>query len=167
VWPTREVPTGWATGGSGVLGFCLRGRGDSELFHHRHEVPVGPLFHDPRSFELIDGGAGDGGLAVGGVHAKEVAFVGSVGGPVDDDLVALGDRVVDGESEIGKGLAAVLDVVPDVLRSRGEVWEDRIVKAAIVGDEVGDSVELSVIPALFHKAVDDLLVFDWRFILTL
>ena len=68
---------------------------------------MGPLLDDLLAFETVDAGAGDVDLAVGGVHSEEVALVGSTGAPVDDDLVAFGDGVVDGEVEIGEGPAAV------------------------------------------------------------
>jgi hypothetical protein len=38
-----------------------------------------------------------------------------VGFPVENDFVAFGDGVVDGEFQIGERLAAALDVVFDVL----------------------------------------------------
>ena len=36
-------------------------------------------------------------LAVSGLHAEEWTFVSSVGCPMHDDFIALGDGVVDGE----------------------------------------------------------------------
>ena len=89
-------------------------------------------FGDLGAFEPIDGGAVNGHLAVGGLHAEERTFVSSVGCPVDDDFIALGDGVVDGEertSDIGKCLAACLDVVFDVLDSRVHVGKHWIVVA--------------------------------------
>ena len=54
-------------------------------------------FGDLRTLEAVDGGAVDGDLAVGGLHAEEFSLVGSAGRPVEDHFIAFGDRVVDGE----------------------------------------------------------------------
>jgi len=150
---------------SHLRGFDLRSGSDSELLHHRHQIPVRPYFGDFGAFNAVDGGAGDGGLLVGGHHAEEWAGVRSTSCPVDDDLVAFGDRIVDGELHVGKTLAAGFDVMPDVLGSRGEGGEDGIVETAFVSDKFGDGVELSLAPALVHEPAYDLLVIGWLFAL--
>jgi hypothetical protein len=40
--------------------------------------------------------------------------------PVDHDLIAFSDGVVNGEPEIGEAVAAALDVPPDILSSGGQ-----------------------------------------------
>jgi hypothetical protein len=113
---------------SACRGFSLWGHPDSELLHQRHQVPVRPFFGDFGVFGPVDGGAGDGGLPIGRLHAEEGALVSSTGCPVDHDLVAFGDGVVDRKLQVGKAPAAALDVVPYVVRSGGEGGEYGIVE---------------------------------------
>jgi len=110
------------------------------------------------TLEPIDGSAVDGDLALGGLHAEELSFVGSADSPVEDHFIAFSDGVVDGEFQVGKCLAAALDVVFDVLYSGVLVGEDWIVETDLVGEEFGDLVEVTLVPELFHKPLDDLLV---------
>lgn len=132
--------------------------GKSQLLQHRHQVPVRPFFDDLSILDAEDGGAGDAGFFVGGGHAEELALVGAVGCPVDDDLVPFGDGVVDREHQVGEAVAACLDVVFEVLRSGGERREHGVVVTAVVCDEFHDSVEVSPAPTLVHESLDDLLV---------
>lgn len=142
-----------------LFGFDPWRHGHAQLFHQRHEVPVGPLLHDLRVVDSKDRGAGDGRLAMGRVHAQKVALVGAAGCPLDDDLIALRDGVIDGEAQIGKGFAATLDMVAHVLCPGREAGEHRIVKAAVARKNLRDHVELSMVPAVFDEAMDDLLIF--------
>ena len=144
-----------------LLGFTLWGHPDSELLHQRHQVPVRPFFGDFGAFDPVDGGAGDGALPIGRRHAEEGALVSSSGCPVDHDLVAFGDGVVDRKLQVGKAPAAALDVVPYVVRSRGEGGEYGIVETALVCDKFGDDVQLSLVPALVYEPAYDLLVIGW------
>jgi hypothetical protein len=107
---------------------------DTELLHHGHQIPVDPLFDDHRPVKFVDRGTAYGRLPVGRRHPQEVAPMSPIGRPVDDNFIALRDGVIDVEAEIGKCLAAVLDVVADVLRSRSEAGKDRIVEAAVAGE---------------------------------
>jgi hypothetical protein len=145
------------------LGFsCVRlsrgGHGNSQLLHHRHQVPVRPYFHDLRTLDAVDGGAGDAGFFVGGRHAEELALVGAGACPVDHDLVPFGDGVVGRERQVGEAAAACLDVVLDVLRSGSKRREHGVVVTAVVCDEFRDSVEVSLAPTLVHESLYDLPV---------
>lgn len=135
-----------------------RGCSDSKLLHHRHQVPIRPSFDDLSAFDTEDGCAGDCGLAVGGGHAEELALVGSDTGPVNDDLVPLSDRIVDGELVVGEAVSAHRDVSFEVIDSGLEGWKDGVVVGAVVCDEFSDLVELAQIPAVVDVPVDDLLV---------
>jgi hypothetical protein len=84
--------------------------------------------------------------------------VGAGSCPMVHDLVPFGDGVVVREHQIGKAVAAGLDVVLDVLRSRGERREHRVVVTAVVCDEFQDGVEISLVPTLVHEPLYDLLV---------
>jgi hypothetical protein len=52
-----------------------------------------------------------------------------------------------------------LDVSFDVLDPRVHVGEHWIVEADLVCEELGYLVEVSLVPALLYKPLDDLLVF--------
>jgi hypothetical protein len=150
------------------LGFrCVRlsrvrlsrsGHGNSQLLHQRHQVPVRPYLRDLRTLDAVDGGAGDGGFFVSGRHPEELALVGAGGCPVFHNLVPFGDGVVVREHQVGEAVATCLDVVLDVLRSRAERREHRVVVTAVVCDEFRDGVEVSLVPTLVHEPLYDLLV---------
>ena len=84
--------------------------------------------------------------------------MGAAGLPVNHDLIPFGDRVVDRERQVGEAPAALLDVVFDVLRSRIKRRKHRVMVAAIVCDELRDSVQISPAPTLVHESLHDLLV---------
>src|SRR5260370_17001152 len=140
------------------LCFCFGSRGDSELIHQRHQVPIRPLFGDFAAFYPEDGGAGDCGLTVGWLHAKEWGLVSAAARPVQHDLVAFGDGVVDRKFEIGEAVPARLDVPPDVVRPGCERGEHRVMVVASACDEFANCVQLSLTPTLVHEPFLDLLV---------
>jgi hypothetical protein len=131
---------------------------DSKLLHHRHQVPIRPSFDDLSVFDAEDGCSCDRGSAVGGRHAEELALVSAGDGPVNHNLVPLGDRIVDGELVIGEAVSAHGDVMFEVIDSGLEGWKDRVVVGAGVCNELSDLVELAQVPAVVDIPVDDLLV---------
>jgi len=84
--------------------------------------------------------------------------MGSMGFPVKDNLVAFCDGVIDGESQIRECPAAQFNVVLNILNSGVEVGEDRIVESDLVCEKVGESVEISLIPAFLDETLNYLLV---------
>ena len=84
--------------------------------------------------------------------------MGSDAGPVDHDLVPLGDCVVDGELEVWEAVSAHSDVMFEVIGSGLEGRKNRVVVGAGVCNEFSDLVELAQVPAVVDIPVDNLLV---------
>lgn len=84
--------------------------------------------------------------------------MGSDTGPVNDNLVPLGDGIVDGELIVREAVSAHRDVTFEVIDSGLEGWKDGVVVGAGVCNKLSDLVELAQIPAVVDVPVDDLFV---------
>jgi hypothetical protein len=77
---------------------------------------------------------------------------------VDHDLVSFRDHILSGESQVGKGSPAHPDVLFNVFCAGCQSWERLIMVTALVCHEFADRFQVSLVPALFHEPLSQILI---------
>jgi Response regulator receiver domain len=146
----------------GVGDSYLPGAGDgAQLLHHAHLIHLAPMFHSLAPLKADDIDHPDGDALAGGRNAHELALVGAAPGHANDDLVAFGEKVVNGGSEVREGAAEHGAQLLDPLTStRNAGWQCFVLYEVGCKELVGPTKVTSIEEFLDHFAGYSLIAFS-------
>jgi len=134
------------------LSYCGDGFGlgefgdDAELLHHAESIPVDIAFDHFAVGKAGNADTGDGELLAGRSDSVEFALMGAVARPASGDGFAFGNQILDGEADVGEGIAIESHTLLLTVWTAPKIRRGRVVMIVVLCEELIGYLLMTLVP---------------------